>query len=261
LLLLFAVFFYLSKLLAFVLSPMVWGLALLLLAIFTKAEARRKKLVIASLLVLYICSNSFVVDECFRQYETVTQDHDSAQVVYEGAIVLGGLGDIDLRLGKINFGMAGDRLFQTLPLYYGGKIKRVIFTGGSGSIEFPEKREGVFVKKYLQSINFPEEALLVESSSRNTRENAVNTRRMLDSLNIKGRFLLVTSAFHMPRALAVFKKAGFTGIEPFITNKVSGIRRYTPDHLLVPNPGAIVGLQFLIHEWCGFLIYKFKGYA
>ena len=254
-------FFYLSKLLSVVLSPLLWGMALLAAALATDRERRRKKLLWAAVIVLYLTSNSFLVDECFRHWEPVTRDHDTAATQYAGAVVLGGLGDIDLRLKKINFGMSGDRLFQTLPLYYTGKIKLLIFTGGSGSIEFPEKREGLYVEKYLRQIRFPDSALVVESSSRNTHENAVETKKILDSIQLKGTLLLVTSAYHMPRAIATFKKAGITNIEPYITNKVSGVRRFTPDHLLLPNPGAMKGLEMLLHEWCGFIIYKLQGYA
>lgn len=210
---------------------------------------------------MYIFSNSFIVDECFRQWEPVTPDYDLQTTKYDGAIVLGGIGEIDMRLQKINFGWSADRLFQILPYYYNGRIKKIIFTGGSGSIEFAEKKEGVFVKKYLQSINIPDSAMVVESESRNTYENAVFTKKMMDSLHIKGNFLLVTSAYHMPRSMAVFKKAGFTNLTPYITNKISGERRFTPDHLLIPNINALFSIHFLIHEWLGYIVYKVKGYA
>jgi hypothetical protein len=61
--------------------------------------------------------------------------------------------------------------------------------------------------------------------------------------------------------MAVFKKAGYSGITPYITNRASGVRRYTPDHLLIPDAGALISLELLIHEWMGFIIYKMKGYA
>ena len=254
-------FFVLSKILAFLLSPLFWVFMLLVGSFITKIEGRAKKLRISSLVVLYIFSNSFIVDECFRQWEPVTPDHDLQTTRYNGAIVLGGIGEIDMRLQKINFGWSADRLFQILPYYYNGRIEKIIFTGGSGSIEFSEKKEGVFVKKYLKSINIPDSAMIVESESRNTYENAVFTKKIMDSLNVKGRFLLVTSAYHMPRAMAVFKKAGYTNLTPFITNKVSGSRRFTPDHLLIPNENALFSIHYLIHEWLGYLIYKVKGYA
>ncbi len=254
-------FFYLSKLLAFLLSPMFWAFVLLVYALFTKNPQRAKKLLISALVVLYLCSNSFLVDECYRAWEPVTKDYVMHENEYAAAIVLGGIGDIDLRRKQINFGYSGDRLFQVLPLYHKGYIQRVVFTGGSGSIEFPEKKEGLYVKKYLLSIGIPDSALLVESESRNTYQNAVFTKHLLDSAGLHGKFLLVTSGSHMPRSLAIFKKAGFTNIDPFVTNRHSGNRRFTPDHLLIPNPGAMMSLQGLIHEWLGFLIYKLRGYA
>jgi uncharacterized SAM-binding protein YcdF (DUF218 family) len=180
---------------------------------------------------------------------------------YEGAIILGGIGNIDQRLQKINFGWGADRLFQLLPYYYQGRIKKIIFTGGSGSVEFPKDKEGIFVRKYLKSINIPDSVLLIESESRNTYENAVYTKKMLDSLHLQGPFLLVTSAYHMPRAIAVFKKAGYKNVLPYITNRESGKRRFTPDHLFIPNPDALFSLQLLIHEWVGYIVYKIRGYA
>lgn len=254
-------FFYLSKVLAFILSPLVWVFALFLLSFKTRVEGRAKKMRIAALVVLYLCCNSFLVDECFRAWEPVTPDYDLMSTKYQGAIVLGGIGDIDLRLQKINFSTSGDRLFQTLPLYYKGRIQKIIFTGGSGSIEFPEKREAIFVKKYLESIHVPDSSIVIESNSKNTYENAVFTKKILDSLNLKGPFLLVTSAYHMPRSMAVFKKAGYQNLTPYITNRASGKRRFTPDHLFIPNPDALFALQFLIHEWLGYAVYKIKGYA
>lgn len=254
-------FFILSKILAFILSPLVWVVLLLIGSFITKIEGRSKKLRIIALVVLYLSSNSFIVDECFRQWEPVTPDYDLQTTKYDGAIVLGGIGQIDMRLEKINFGWSSDRLFQVLPYYYNGRIKKIIFTGGSGSIEFPEKREGIYVKKYLQSILIPDSAMIIESNSKNTYENAVFTKKILDSLHVNGHFLLVTSAYHMRRSMAVFKKAGFTNLTPYITNKVSGSRRFTPDHLLIPSQDALYSLHFLIHEWVGYLVYKLKGYA
>lgn len=240
---------------------MMWAFALLLLALFGRNKIRARKFLIAGIVVLYLCSNSFLVDECYRAWEPVTRDYVMVKGEYEGAIVLGGIGDIDLRRQKINFGNAADRLFQVLPLYHQGYIKRILFSGGSGSIEFPEKKEGKFVKSYLLSIHIPDSALLIDAESRNTFQNAVNTKAIIDSLHIQGKWLLVTSSSHMPRAIAIFKKAGFKNLDPFITNRHSGNRRFTPDHLLLPNPGAMFSLQNLIHEWVGYLVYKVRGYA
>jgi hypothetical protein len=59
----------------------------------------------------------------------------------------------------------------------------------------------------------------------------------------------------------VFRKAGITNVTPYVTNRSSGLRRFTPDHLFVPNASALFGLHALLHEWVGMLVYKMKGYA
>ena len=242
-------------------SPFLWIFGMLIYSMFTKIESRAKKLRIIALALLYVCSNSFLVEECFRFWEPVTPDYDLMATKYEGAIVLGGVGNIDLRLQKINFNWSGDRLFQIIPYFYKGRIKKIIFTGGSGSIEFAESREGIFIQRYLKSIQLPDSALIVETESKNTYENGIFTKKLLDSLKIDGNFLLVTSAYHMPRAMAVFKKAGFKNLTPYITQKIAGERRYSFEHLLVPSQDALYSLHFLIHEWVGYIVYKCKGYV
>ena len=113
----------------------------------------------------------------------------------------------------------------------------------------------------LKSINIPDSAMIIENESKNTYENAVFTKKILDSLKINGNFLLVTSGYHMRRSMAVFKKAGYKNLTPYVTNRVSGIRRFSFDHLLIPNQDALFTLQILIHEWLGYLVYKIRGYA
>lgn len=254
-------FFFLSKILAFLIAPVSWIFGLLVYSFFTSNEKRAKRLRISAISILYICSNAFIVDEGFRAWEPLTPDWDTLDIKFDAAIVLGGIGDVDLRLQKINFGLNADRLLQTLKLYHTGKVNKIIFTGGSGSIEFPDKKEGNFVYKYLRQIETPDSALIIESESRNTFENAVFTKKIIDSLEMKGSMLLVTSGFHMRRSMAIFKKAGYKDIFPYVTNRVSGIRRQSFDHLFIPNIGALYGADLLIHEWVGYLIYKLKGYA
>lgn len=243
------------------LSPITWLFCLIVFSLYVKNEKLSKKLRIWSLVVLYLCCNSFIVDELFRAYEPVTPDYEVTNQKFDGAIILGGIGDIDLRLQKINFGASADRLFQILPLLHKGQIKRIVFTGGSGKIEFPEKKEAFYVKKYLNQIGVPDSQIVIESESRNTYENAIFTKKIMDSLKLKGNYLLVTSAYHMPRSMAIFKKAGYTHIYPCITNKKSGIRRFTFDHLFIPNSDALFGFQLITHEWFGYFIYKLNGYA
>lgn len=253
-------FFFLSKVLTFLSSPMVWFFALFIWALRTKDERIKKRLFISATIIIYICCNSFFVDELARAWEPVTDDIYMTTEKYDMAIVLGGIGRIDERQHRLDFMTAGDRLFQTLELYHRGRIKQIMFTGGSGSIRYPDHKEGAYVKKYLHTIHIPDSAVIIENESKNTFENAVFSKKILDSLHFKGSLLLVTSAYHMPRALATFKKAGYINVTPYITNRMSGPRRFDWDFCLIPNAEAMTNLNMLIHEWIGYIAYKIKGY-
>lgn len=254
-------FFFLSKVLTFLLSPLVWFFALMFWAWRTQMPGRRKKLIISGFVLIYLCTNSFFVDELARATEPVTPDYYTMNTTYDVAIVLGGIGRIDERQQRFDFTYSADRLFQALELYHRGRVKKILFSGGSGSLRFPQLKEGLYVKKYLHTIHIPDSSMIIESNSRNTYENAVFSKKILDSLHFNGSVLLVTSAFHMKRAMAVFKKAGFTSLTPYSTNRLSGPRRFEWDHCFLPNPEALYNLQFLMHEWIGYAIYKIKGYA
>lgn len=254
-------FFFLSKVLSFLFSPLIWFFALIVWSLKIKDEIKRKRVRIIAFVILYLSTNSFFVDEIARAWEPVTPDYYTMNTKYDVAIVLGGVGRIDERQNRFDFGYSGDRLFQAIELYHRGRIKQIMFSGGSGSLTYPNHKEAIYVKKYLQTIHIPDSALIIESESKNTRENAVNSKKLLDSLNFKGSVLLVTSAFHMSRAMACFKKAGFSNVTPYVTNRMSGKRKFALDHCFLPNPEAIGILHVLIHEWAGYLIYKIKGYS
>ena len=239
---------------------MIWFFVLIIWSLKTKIEKRKRRLQVTAIVILYIFSNCFIIDEFARALEPVTPDYYLMKTKYDVAIVLGGIGRVDVRQNRFDFSYSGDRLFQTLELYHKGRIKKILFSGGSGSIVFPELKEALYVKKYLNNIHIPDSNLIIESESRNTYENAMFSKKILDSLKFSGSVLLVTSAYHMPRSLACFKKVGFTNVTPFLTNRLSGIRRYDLDHLFIPNYEALFNFSFIIHEWAGWLVYKVKGY-
>ena len=97
-------FFYLSKVLTFLVSPMVWFFALFILGLKTKDEKRKKRLLISALVVIYVSCNSFLVDELARAWEPVTPDYYMSSEKYDVAIVLGGIGSIDERQKRLDFG-------------------------------------------------------------------------------------------------------------------------------------------------------------
>jgi uncharacterized SAM-binding protein YcdF (DUF218 family) len=149
---------------------------------------------------------------------------------------------------------------QAVELYRKGHIKKIIFTGGSGSILHPELKEGAYLKRFFLFMGIPESDFIVESESQNTRQNALFTKVILDEKKIKGEFLLITSAFHMRRSLGCFRKEGMT-VDPYSTDRFAGPRKFEFDHVFIPNLSAMEDWNLLIHEVVGFITYKIMGYC
>jgi uncharacterized SAM-binding protein YcdF (DUF218 family) len=254
-------FFILSKILHFLIMPLSWITGILLYAIFTRRNARKPKLVITAFLLLYLFSNSFLFNEAIGLWEVKATDHDSLQhKPYSAVIVLGGLSFWDYHLKRIQFNRSADRILQALDVYEKGIAKTLIISGGSGSLSKPDERESVYIKEYLKILGYHDEEIIIEPNSRNTYENAVETKKLLDSLNLKGPYLLVTSGYHMQRALACFRKQGMT-VEPYSADRCAGERKFYPDNLFIPNAGVLTGWDMLLHEWIGYLMYKMAGYV
>ena len=253
-------FFILSKLLVFLIAPYTWlffGLIYLLKKVWNTPF---KKWVMTLTVFTYLISNSFLVDEVVRAWEYCDDDIYLKNTKYDLAIVLGGMGRIDERQNRFDFGFSGDRLFQTLELYHKKRVDKLLITGGSGSISKPNHREAFYIKKYLLAISIPDSNIIIENNSKNTYENAIFTKHILDSMQFKGSILLVTSSFHMRRSLAIFKKADYKNLTPYVTNKFTGLRKFEFDYCFIPNAEAILSLNLVLHEMVGYLTYKLKGY-
>lgn len=254
-----SMFFILSKLLAFITTPILWLFVLLLLAFFKKDAAVKKKLLVSALLIFFFFSNSFIFDEVVRKWEIPAIKQDQLTVSYDAGIVLGGISVYDPSKDRLQFYSSGDRLFQAIELYKSGKIKKIFFVGGSGSITDADMKEGVYVHAYLTKIGIPESAILIEQESKNTRENAINAKIILDKNFTTGTYLLITSATHMRRASACFAKVGINAL-PYSTDCMSGPRKFIFDHVFIPDASALWAWNVLIHEWLGYLTYKIAGY-
>ena len=181
---------------------------------------------------------------------------------YEAGIVLGGMLEYDVQFNRIQFRQGADRLFQAVELYKTGSIRKIFFVGGSGSIEFAHLKEGMFVRRYLRTIGIPEKDIWIENESRNTRENAVNAHELLSQKKYTGgKFLLITSGRHMRRAMGCFKTVGIDVTPYSVDRDASPVRRFTFDHLLIPDAATLLKWEALFHEWIGMITYKVKGYA
>ena len=253
-------FFYLSKILHFLIAPFTWFILLALAAWLTKKQPRKRKLWISAFCVLIIFSNPFIANKAMQSWEMPQVRTDSFKNPYEVGILLGGsLRGFDDQLGRPVYSHSVDRLLQTIALYKSGKIKKILLSGGSGSITRPEERESNIILKVLEETGIPKSDIISENDSRNTYENAVYSAALLKQFHLEGKTLLITSSFHMRRSLACFHKAGIRP-DVFPVDPRSHNGSYTPENLIIPHPGALLTWDALLHEWLGMLTYKLAGY-
>jgi uncharacterized SAM-binding protein YcdF (DUF218 family) len=252
-------FFILSKILAFIITPIVWIVVFLFISHFSKEEKQKRRYLILGLFVTVFFSNAFIFNSFMHLWEVPATPYKELGT-YEAGIVLGGMSVNDEELGRPQFFRGVDRLIQAVDLYKRGIIKKIIFTGGSGRILEPDMKEGVYLKDYILKMGVKEEDLLLESESNNTHENAAFTKTLLDTQKISGKLLLITSAFHMRRSLGCFKKQGIW-TEPYSTDRFSGPSKFEFDYAFIPDVSALSGWTGLIHEVIGFITYKVKGYC
>ena len=251
-------FFILSKALAFIITPIIWIIFCFLYAWFSKDERKKKKFFKIGLLLLLLFSNPFLFDEAARLWEIPATKLTDVKP-YEYGIVLGGMSVYDEHMDKAQFFKGVDRLIQAVELYRLKKIKKIIFSGGSGRVLRPEMKEGGYINRYLLYMGIPNNDFIIESESNNTRENATLTKKLIDEQHMKGDFLLITSAFHMRRSMGCFNKVGLD-VVPYSTDRYTGPQNFEIT-LIIPNSSAINDWTNLIHEWVGFVVYKFKGYC
>ncbi len=251
-------FFILSKVLAILVTPGFWIFVLLLLAWFK--SRLRKRLLGSALLLFFFFSNGFIINLALNWWEW---DKTVLPKEAKVAIVLGGYSSFNHDLNQVEFSGAVDRLLIPVQWYRSGKIDQLLLSGGSGELLKQTYSTQQKVSEFLFDSGMPKEAILVEPKSRNTRENALFTAHLIDSLDIKpSELVLVTSSFHMRRSVGCFKKVGLD-IHPYpVDFYAQSVRdKATLRYLLLPDMEALVGWNYLLHEWIGYITYWIMGYV
>jgi len=249
-------FFFISKILGFLISPLVWVIILLCLALII--PKKRKQFLIYSLLGILLFGNGFLFDEVSRAWETNAVELKENEK-FDLAIVLGGYSSFDPTINLIEFHEASDRIIHALSLYERKVVDKVLISGGSGSM-LGLDQEGVYMYPFLLDFGVRKKDLWVDSLSKNTHENALFTKKILEENNFNGSILLITSAMHMPRAKSCFEKVNLS-VKEYPVDRLAGERKYYFDHLFIPNLHTMLKWRSFIHETLGLIIYKIKGYV
>lgn len=254
-------FFILSKVLDFLVSPMVWVVALLAQAVVRRATRWGRRWLGLALALVLVLTNGALVNEALLAWEVPPVG--LAEVGYHdaGVLLTGITTGRKSPHDRVYVEQGADRLLHTLWLYRAGRIRTIIISGGSGAVLRRQARtEAEDLALLLQLAGVPRQALLLETRSRNTRENALNTKALLAQHPEIKSLVLVTSAFHERRALGCFRRVGLNPVV-FPASYYSYDRQLTPTYWLVPSDEAPRLWSILLHEMVGYAVYRALGYA
>ena len=254
-------FFVLSKTFGIMLLPtnFLIGVGLLgAILLATRLAPLGKRLVIASIVLLAICGFSPLGNLVLYPLESRFPPWDAARGGPDGIVVLGGSIDPDLSAAHRGAVLSGaaDRIIATAALAHRYPNARIIFTGGSANLISTDAKEADYAAAIFESLGISKQRLTMERLSRNTQENA-EFSKALAAPKSGERWLLVTSAYHMPRSVGLFRKAGFA-VEPYPVDWRVGGRA----GLLKFSAFAVEGLARVdagVREWIGLAAYRISG--
>jgi uncharacterized SAM-binding protein YcdF (DUF218 family) len=243
-------FYIISKIFTFFLSPAIWILILLIWRSFAKLRAIKKRLAIAATIIFIFFSNEAIYTNLVNAWQPKPVTLKGKQ--YEAGIVLGGIVAFDKRKNGF-FGESADRFYQACKLYRAGIIKKILVSGGTVAKELPEEAD--FLKTEMIAAGVKPGDIITETFSKTTRENALFSKRIIDSLHIKPPYVLITSAQHIPRASRLFANAGLSIVPyPCAYSVIDG--PLTLDDYLLPKIAVLDTWQRFIKELVGFVIYN-----
>ena len=243
---------YLHKILPLIASPMFLVMVLITWGIVFRSR-------IASVLavsILIICSLPIFSNKLITYLENgyTLSDASSAKTADAIVVLSGMVRTINGKNGlSYEWGEASDRIFAGIELIKKNKAPIMILTGGKlpWSVGKPE---GEYLRDIAIKYDVPNKNILLTKNVQNTDQEAKAVAKLLNKEipNI----ILVTSAFHMPRAQKVFEAAGIV-VSPFPVDFLSGADKTTLMHF-IPSAGAFNNTSFFVREIIGRLYYKLK---
>lgn len=191
-----------------------------------------------------------------RQYPVVTADRLPGS---DAIILLGGVVADPTNLNPyFDVSETADRVLHAARLYKAGLAPRVIVSGGRVFPDPDLPSEAEYLRQLLVELGVDAEAIVLETQSRNTYENGLLSAKLMQERELSTA-LLVTSAWHMPRAAAVFRKAGVKFTPAPTDTLTSSLSGGIPFGYL-PNVKAMYMSTLCIKEWIGFAVYRLRGW-
>jgi uncharacterized SAM-binding protein YcdF (DUF218 family) len=259
------VFGFLYSVLLRFLSPVPVSLILLIAApFFRKRVALRRLCYVLGILVLFAGGNGWVVSRMVRALEWQHLPPDPVPSADAILILSGGVRDRRPPRPTVEVNEAGDRVLYGAELFRQGRAPVVFCTGDVGTGGISRGPEAVDMAELLEDIGVPASAIVLETKAQNTHDHAINLCPMFAERQVR-RVLLVTSAIHMPRSLAVFRHgcpsveyiAAPTDFRATAPMPAPWYRRFGG---WVPTPNNLVSFTDATHEYIGMLYYRLRGW-
>ena len=240
------------KLLPLLVSPIVIIIAIMLLAVLKRSRV----LGIFAAIFLYAVSMPLISDRLSIWLENgAVRLNPDAVPSADAIIVLSGMiGTVPGINGPVTEWGAPNRFFGGLELMSANKAPVIVFTGGRVPWETQSRLEGDVLKEFAIKAGIDAQKILVTDEVTSTEEESYAARKLLPDIRV--RILLVTSAFHMPRAKALFTARGFE-VVPYPVDISGGISDLTAMDLL-PSAGALLATDRFVREYLGRLFYWIK---
>ena len=243
---------YFHKILPLLFSPLFLIISLIILGLILNS----KKISLTGIAILIIFSVPIVSNKLLAYLESDYELIKPSKVESADAIVVlsGMVSTIKTKDGlEYEWGSGVDRFFTGIDLFNLNKAPTLIFTGGKvpWSIGLPE---GEFLKKEAIKLGVPKKNILITENVENTDQEAKAIKKLLSSDNPK--VILVTSAFHMPRAQLVFEAAGVNVI-PSPVDFIIGAGKLTFMNF-IPSASSFEDTSFFVREMIGRTYYNLK---
>jgi uncharacterized SAM-binding protein YcdF (DUF218 family) len=247
--------FVFSKLFWIVAQPLSLSFFLILIGLAAGKFGLRRiqtATVTTAALVMFVSLYTTAGSAAMAVLENRFQRPQTMATAPQCAIILGGGLDAEITTsrGNIETNAAGDRFLEGYRLLRTWPGMMLVISGGDGTLEGGMEGEGAIARRYYAELGLDQKQILSEDKSRNTIDNAANSKILLEKAGLK-QCLLVTSAFHMPRAMGLFRKQGVDVIawptDYYTTGKTSVRFEFTQ-----PFGNAEITTTAL-HEWIGLL--------
>jgi uncharacterized SAM-binding protein YcdF (DUF218 family) len=228
------------------------------LLLLTRFARLGRALIVFAILLLAVCGLTPLCNFLIYPLEARFPQWDASRGAPDGIIVLGGPIDTDVSAGRQTpvVRNAADRMFAAAELARRFPNARIVFTGGSPNLLSADAKEADYAAEILEGLGIARDRLIMERLSRNTYENAEFTKAMVNPKPGE-RWLLVTSAYHMPRSVGLFRRAGFV-VEPYPVDWRTG----GAAQLMSANSLASENLKqtdIAVREWLGLVAYRLTG--